>query len=133
GQISSEELFKAIEKLGSSKGAEKAAKSTKTFEGVFGEAKASVVSGMNDVIKTIGKKELTDGIKGLSKFTKTAFGGLVKTLKYLKDHEGTVKTIGSMMVTYFVASKIASGITAIKTATEGATLAQKAMNLAMKA
>lgn len=133
GQISSEELFKAIEKLGSSKGAEKAAKSTKTFEGVFGEAKASVVSGMNDVIKTIGKKELTDGIKGLSKFTKTAFGGLVKTLKYLKDHESTVKTIGSMMVTYFVASKIASGITAIKTATEGATLAQKAMNLAMKA
>lgn len=133
GQISSEELFKAIEKLGSSKGAEKASKSTKTFEGVFGEAKASVVSGMNDVIKTIGKKELTDGIKGLSKFTKTAFGGLVKTLKYLKDHEGTVKTIGSMMVTYFVASKIASGITAIKTATEGATLAQKAMNLAMKA
>lgn len=133
GQISSEELFKAIEKLGSSKGAEKAAKSTKTFEGVFGEAKASVVSGMNDVIKTIGKKELTDGIKGLSKFTKTAFGGLVNTLKYLKDHEGTVKTIGSMMVTYFVASKIASGITAIKTATEGATLAQKAMNLAMKA
>lgn len=133
GQISSEELFKAIEKLGSSKGAEKAAKSTKTFEGVFGEAKASVVSGMNDVIKTIGKKELTDGIKGLSKFTKTAFGGLVKTLKYLKDHEDTVKTIGSMMVTYFVASKIASGITAIKTATEGATLAQKAMNLAMKA
>lgn len=132
GQISSEELFKAIEKLGSSKGAEKAAKSTKTFEGVFGEAKASVVSGMNDVIKTIGKKELTDGIKGLSKFTKTAFGGLVNTLKYLKDHEGTVKTIGSMMVTYFVASKIASGITAIKTATEGATLAQKAMNLAMK-
>lgn len=133
GQISSEELFKAIEKLGSSKGAEKASKSTKTFEGVFGEAKASVVSGMNDVIKTIGKKELTDGIKGLSKFTKTAFGGLVKTLKYLKDNEGTVKTIGSMMVTYFVASKIASGITAIKTATEGATLAQKAMNLAMKA
>lgn len=133
GQISSEELFKAIEKLGSSKGAEKASKSTKTFEGVFGEAKASVVSGMNDVIKTIGKKELTDGIKGLSEFTKTAFGGLVKTLKYLKDHEGTVKTIGSMMVTYFVASKIASGITAIKTATEGATLAQKAMNLAMKA
>lgn len=133
GQVSSEELFKAIEKLGSSKGAEKAAKSTKTFEGVFGEAKASVVSGMNDVIKTIGKKELTDGIKGLSKFTKTAFGGLVNTLKYLKDHEGTVKTIGSMMVTYFVASKIASGITAIKTATEGATLAQKAMNLAMKA
>lgn len=133
GQISSEELFKAIEKLGSSKGAEKAAKSTKTFEGVFGEAKASVVSGMNDVIRTIGKKELTDGIKGLSKFTKTAFGGLVKTLKYLKYHEGTVKTIGSMMVTYFVASKIASGITAIKTATEGATLAQKAMNLAMKA
>lgn len=133
GQISSEELFKAIEKLGSSKGAEKASKSTKTFEGVFGEAKASVVSGMNDVIKTIGKKELTDGIKGLSKFAKTAFGGLVKTLKYLKDNEGTVKTIGSMMVTYFVASKIASGITAIKTATEGATLAQKAMNLAMKA
>ncbi|AXF53420.1 tail protein [Streptococcus phage 115] len=133
GQISSEELFKAIEKLGSSKGAEKAAKSTKTFEGVFGQAKASVVSGMNDVIKTIGKEDLTNGIKGLSKFTKTAFGGLVNTLKYLKDHESTVKTIGSMMVTYFVASKIASGITAIKTATQGATLAQKALNLAMKA
>lgn len=133
GKISSDAFFKAIEQLGSSKIAENAAKSTKTFEGVFGDARANIISGLDDVIKTVDKKELTNGIKGLSELTKTAFGGLVDTLKFLKEHESTVKIIGSMMVTYFVTSKVASGIIAIRTAMQGVTLAQIALNLAMKA
>ena len=50
GQITSDEFFKAVEKLGTTKGAEKAAKSTETFEGAIGNLHAQVIQGLDDVI-----------------------------------------------------------------------------------
>lgn len=64
GEISSEEFLTAIEQLGNSKSAEKAAKSTKTFEGAFGSLKSTVVSGMKDMIDVVGKGKITKSITG---------------------------------------------------------------------
>ncbi len=96
GEISSEEFLTAIEQLGNSKSAEKAAKSTKTFEGAFGSLKSTVVSGMNDMIDVVGKEKITKSITG--------FGDSVqKIFDYLKDHKKELSSIGKSI---FEISKI---------------------------
>lgn len=96
GEISSEEFLTAIEQLGNSNGAEKAAKSTKTFEGAFGSLKSTVVSGMNDMIDAVGKEKITKSITG--------FGDSVqKIFDYLKDHKKELSSIGKSI---FEISKI---------------------------
>ena len=96
GEISSEEFLTAIEQLGNSKSAEKAAKSTKTFEGAFGSLKSTVVSGMKDMIDAVGKKKITKSITG--------FGDSVqKIFDYLKDHKKELSSIGKSI---FEISKI---------------------------
>lgn len=96
GEISSEEFLTAIEQLGNSKSAEKAAKSTKTFEGAFGSLKSTVVSGMKDMIDAVGKEKITKSITG--------FGDSVqKIFDYLKDHKKELSSIGKSI---FEISKI---------------------------
>lgn len=96
GEISSEEFLTAIEQLGNSKSAEKAAKSTKTFEGAFGSLKSTVVSGMNDMIDAVGKEKIAKSITG--------FGDSVqKIFDYLKDHKKELSSIGKSI---FEISKI---------------------------
>lgn len=96
GEISSEEFLTAIEQLGNSKSAEKAAKSTKTFEGAFGSLKSTVVSGMKDMIDVVGKEKITKSITG--------FGDSVqKIFDYLKDHKKELSSIGKSI---FEISKI---------------------------
>lgn len=63
---------------------------------------------------------------------------LSKALGGIAEHKTAIKTVGSLFAAYFVGSKVALGITAVvkaihawRTATMGATVAQKAMNLAM--
>lgn len=96
GEISSEEFLTAIEQLGNNKGAEKAAKSTKTFEGAFGSLKSTVVNGMNDMVGVVGKENITKTITG--------FGDAVKNVfDYLKDHKKELSSIGKSI---FEISKI---------------------------
>lgn len=96
GEISSEKFLTAIEQLGNSKSAEKAAKSTKTFEGAFGSLKSTVVSGMKDMIDAVGKEKITKSITG--------FGDSVqKIFDYLKDHKKELSSIGKSI---FEISKI---------------------------
>lgn len=96
GEISSEEFLTAIEQLGNSKGAEKAAKSTKTFEGAFGSLKSTVVNGLKDMVDVVGKEKITKSITG--------FGNSVqKIFDYLKDHKKELSSIGKSI---FEISKI---------------------------
>lgn len=96
GEITSEEFLTAIEQLGNSDGAEKAAKSTKTFEGAFGSLKSTVVNGMNDMVGVIGKENITKSITG--------FGDTVKNVfDYLKAHKKDLTSIGKSI---FEISKI---------------------------
>ncbi len=96
GEITSEEFLTAIEQLGNNKGAEKAAKSTKTFEGAFGSLKSTVVNGLNDMVGVVGKENITKSITG--------FGDTVKNVfDYLKDHKKELSSIGK---SFFEISKI---------------------------
>lgn len=96
GEISSEEFLTAIEQLGNSKSAEKAAKSTKTFEGAFGSLKSTVVNGLKDMVDVVGKEKITKSITG--------FGNSVqKIFDYLKDHKKELSSIGKSI---FEISKI---------------------------
>lgn len=96
GQITSEEFLTAIEELGNNKGAEKAAKSTKTFEGAFGNLKSTVVSGMDEMVDAFGKKNITNSI--------ASFGdAITKIFDYLKDHKKELSSIGKSI---FEISKI---------------------------
>ena len=75
---------------------------------------------------------------GNGKKAKGPVTSLSKALGGIAEHKTAIKTVGSLFAAYFVGSKIALGITAVvkgihawRTATVGATVAQKAMNLAM--
>lgn len=96
GEISSEEFLATIEELGNNKGAEKAAKSTKTFEGSFGSLKSTVVNGVNDMVNVVGKENITKSISGFGNSVNDVF-------KYLKAHKKDLTSIGKSI---FEISKI---------------------------
>ena len=75
---------------------------------------------------------------GNGKKAKGPVTSLSKALGGIAKHKTAIKTVGSLFAAYFVGSKVALGITAVvkaihawRSATMGATIAQKAMNLAM--
>ena len=75
---------------------------------------------------------------GNGKKAKGPVTSLSKALGGIAKHKTAIKTVGSLFAAYFVGSKVALGITAVvkaihawRAATVGATVAQKAMNLAM--
>lgn len=84
------------------------------------------VAGAFNLMTGNGKKA-----KGPVTSLSTALGSIAK-------HKTAIETVGSLFAAYFVGSKIANGITAVvkgirawRTATEGMTIAQKALNLAL--
>jgi tape measure domain-containing protein len=85
GQISSTEFFNAIQKLGSTDGAEKAAKSTKTFTGAVGDMEANVTDSIDNIIDAIGKNNLTKAIGSFGDAVSKAFDGLAGLIKYFKE------------------------------------------------
>ncbi|ASD50974.1 tape measure protein [Streptococcus phage D4276] len=75
---------------------------------------------------------------GNGKKAKEPVTSLSNALGSIAKHKTAIETVGSLFAAYFVSSKIASGITNVvkgirawKKATEGMTIAQKLMNLAM--
>ena len=64
GQISAEELFAAVRKLGMTDVAQEAAKSTTTIRGAIANTQAEVQQGISDVL-TQNKGQITDLINGL--------------------------------------------------------------------
>lgn len=113
GQISSDEFNKAITQLGMNDGAKKAAASTSTFEGAFGNLEANIVTGMDNIIQSVGKKKLTDIINDASDVAVKGLGYVVKFVEYVDNHKNTVKDFAVVLGTVFVAGKIMKATTAL--------------------
>ena len=90
GQITADEFSNALMKLGQTDGAKKAAESTKTFEGAFGNMKAAVVDGMKNVIDAFGKDKFTGPLNSFGNIVQDTFGKLAQTIK---DNQKTISAI----------------------------------------
>lgn len=97
GQITADEFNDALTKLGSNDAAKKAATSTNTFEGAWGSLEANVVSGLDNMINKIGKKNLTGVINQLADVSTSAFGAMGKAVAnvfgYINDHKKDITGI----------------------------------------
>lgn len=72
GEITAEEFNQAILDLGFDEAAVKAAKSTATFEGAFGNLRAAAVGGLSDALATI-QPLVTGAINGITPLVEGAF------------------------------------------------------------
>lgn len=95
GQISAEEFLKAIQDLGSTDAAEEAARSTKTFEGAIGNLKATVTTGMTNVLDAFGKEKVTGTITKFGDIVAKAFGKVADGVKWMKDNISVI-TMGPL-------------------------------------
>lgn len=116
GQISADEFNKAITQLGMNKGAVDAAKSTETFEGAFGNLKANVITGLNDMIQRIGKKRITNAINEASDAIVATMGFVIKLFDFFATHQKTAITLGTILASVFATRKIIAFITALQKA-----------------
>ncbi|MFT8459957.1 MAG: tape measure protein [Liquorilactobacillus ghanensis] len=136
GQISAGEFNKAIMQLGMEDAAKKAAKSTSTFEGAIGNLQANIVDGIQKVIDSIGKANMTGLIDTISNGVVGAFKLVVNGLQEIKQHSTAFKILATSVVALVAAFKtmqIINTVTAtIKTFADGiklATAAQKAFDI----
>lgn len=116
GQISADEFNKAITQLGMNKGAVDAAKSTETFEGAFGNLKANVITGLNDMIQRIGKKRITNAINEASDAIVATMGFVIKLFDFFATHQKTAITLGTILASVFATRKIIAFIAALQRA-----------------
>ena len=118
GQITAEEFFQAIEKLGTTKGAEEAAKSTETFEGAVGNLEAQIITSMDDVIDKMGKKRITNMINGATSAVARLTTGLMNVFAFMSEHTTVAKTLLDLMVSIFATKRVADFIGALGQARE---------------
>lgn len=87
GEITSQEFNDALMQLGMNDGAIKAAESTQTFEGAFGNLEATIVDGATNIVNTV-KPYITGAV--------TALGdGIGKAMQWVNDFTGALmKTEG---------------------------------------
>lgn len=97
GQITADEFNDALTKLGSNDAAKKAATSTNTFEGAWGSLEANVVSGLDNMINKIGKKNLTGIINQLADVSTSAFGTMGKAvgnvIQFIEKNKNTIVAV----------------------------------------
>ena len=110
GQITANEFFQAIEKLGTTKGAEEAAKSTETFEGAVGNLEAQIITSMDDVIDKMGKKRITNMINGATSAVAGLTTGLMNVFAFMSEHTTVAKTLLGLMVSIFATKRVADFI-----------------------
>lgn len=85
GEITSQEFNDALMQLGMNDGAIKAAESTQTFEGAFGNLEATIVDGAANIVSTVkpyitgAVTALGDGIGKAMQWTNDFTGALMKT------------------------------------------------------
>ena len=116
GEITAKEFNKAVTQLGMNKGAIEAAKSTETFEGAFGNLKANVITGLNDMIQRIGKKRITNAINEASDAIVATMGFVIKLFDFFATHQKTAITLGTILASVFATSKIIAFIAALQKA-----------------
>ena len=82
GEITSQEFNDALMQLGMNDGAIKAAESTQTFEGAFGNLEATIVDGAANIVNTV-KPYITGAV--------TALGdGIGKAMQWVNDFTGAL-------------------------------------------
>ncbi|MDC2830400.1 tape measure protein [Limosilactobacillus mucosae] len=116
GQITSDEFFKAVEKLGTTKGAEKAAKSTETFEGAIGNLHAQVIQGLDDTIDKMGKKRITNMINATTDAVTVLTTGVLKMFDMIAEHKQIAITLGAILTSVFATRKVLDFISVLGSA-----------------
>lgn len=133
GQISAEEFTTAISQLGMTDAAKEAASSTSTFEGAIGALQANVVTGINKVIDSIGKANMTKIISDIANAATKAFEYIAQFVKFLSDNRESVKIAIVLIGSFFAAFKTMKAITAAITAVQSFSKAVKAAGGVIKA
>jgi tape measure domain-containing protein len=135
GQITADEFNKAIMDLGFTDAAQQAATSTDTFEGAIGNLQAATTDGLMKIYDAIGSENitgfintLTDTVSNVIPPIETAVSWFVENLPQIAP---LLTGIGTGLAAILVAQKIEAMVAAFekwRTATEGMTLAQAALN-----
>lgn len=102
GEITAKEFLKAINDLGNTKVAEKAATDTTKFSTAWQGMQEAVQDGIIKLMDTIGTKGLTDTISNLGNVGYDVFDGLAKWIKPLKPD---FKTLGKIIDEIFSGAK----------------------------
>lgn len=102
GEITAKEFLKAINDLGNTKVAEKAATDTTKFSTAWQGMQEAVQDGIIKLMDTIGTKGLTDTISNLGNVGYDVFDGLAKWIKPLKPD---FKTLGKIIDEVFSGAK----------------------------
>ncbi|WP_085679756.1 tape measure protein [Limosilactobacillus reuteri] len=110
GKISADDLNKAMLQLGSNKGAVEAAKSTSTFEGAFGNLKAQVVTGIQEMIDKLGKKKMTDIINTITDSVLHLTNFILKLFEVISEHRKIAVSLGAVLTAVFATKKISDFI-----------------------
>lgn len=140
GQITADEFNQAIMDLGFTDAAQQAATSTSTFEGAMGNMQAAVTDGLMQIYDAIGSENVTGFINSISDAVSAVIPQIKDGISWLKDNLPTIApllaAIAGAIGGLLVAEKITALVTAFKswkTATEGMTIAQQLLNVAMSA
>lgn len=113
GQITSDEFNTALKQLGMTDAAKEAATATTTFEGAIGNLQANVVTGIQDVINSIGKANFTDMINTISNGVVGAFKVLIAAMQTLIKYKDFFVPLAAAVGTFFVAFKAVSVVTSV--------------------
>ncbi|MDP0487142.1 tape measure protein [Leuconostoc mesenteroides] len=111
GQITSDEFNTALKQLGMTDAAKEAATATTTFEGAIGNLQANVVTGIQDVINSIGKANFTDMINTISNGVVGAFKVLIAAMQTLIKYKDFFIPLTAAVGSFFLAFKSAQAIT----------------------
>jgi tape measure domain-containing protein len=151
GEITAEEFNQAIMQLGMEDAAQKAARSTSTFEGAIGNLKAQVVSSMLDILDAIGKENITDFINRITdkigELTTEFINNIPKIKQTIADlfdkfqeMKPTIEAVGLSLVAFFGVLKTISTISnvvdiikGVSSAFRGLAIAEDAATLSKKA
>lgn len=98
GEITAKEFLKAINALGDTKVAEKAATDTTKFSTAWQGMQEAVQDGIIKLMDTIGTKGITDTISNFGNVAYDVFDGLAKWIKPLKP---AFETLGKIISTIF--------------------------------
>ena len=110
GKISADDLNKAMLQLGMNKGAIEAAKSTSTFEGAFGNLRAQVVTGIQEMIDKLGKKKMTDIINTITDSVLHLTNFILKLFEVISEHRKIAVSLGAVLTAVFATKKISDFI-----------------------
>lgn len=140
GQITADEFNQAIMDLGFTDAAQQAATSTSTFEGAMGNMQAAVTDGLMQIYDAIGSENVTGFINGISDAVSNVIPPIKDGISWLKDNLPTIApllsaiagAIGGLLVAEKITALVAA-FSAWRAATEGMTIAQQLLNVAMSA